>query len=123
MRSFMIILLTLYCAGDQIGVRWAGHVARMGESRVVYRGLVGTPEGKNTLGRPRHKWENNIKMDLWEVECEGMDWIDVAQDRDEWQALVNVKLIYSVKTRHILVINTVNLATCFSLLNHLQANS
>ena len=94
----MIILLTLYCTEDQIGVRWAGHVARMGESRVVYWVLVGTPEGKNPLGRPRHKWEDNIKMDLQEVGCEGMDWIDVAQDRDEWQALVNVKLISSFKT-------------------------
>jgi len=66
-----------------------GHVARMGESRSVYRVLVGKPEGKRPLGRPRHRWGDNIKMDLQEMGCEGMDWIDVAQDRDKWQALVN----------------------------------
>ena len=65
-------------------MRWAGHVARMGKSIGVYRVLVGKPEGKRPLGRPRHRWENNIKMDLQEVDCEGMDWIDVAQDRDRW---------------------------------------
>jgi len=84
---------------------------------------VGTPEGKSPLGRPRHKWEYNIKMDLQEMGCEGMDWINVAQDRDGLQALLNVKVIYSVKTQHILVINIVNLATCFGSLNHLQASS
>jgi len=61
----------------------------MGESRSVYRVLVGKPEGKRPLGRPRHRWGDNIKMDLQEMGCEGMDWIDVAQDRDKWQALVN----------------------------------
>ena len=66
-----------------------GHVARMGESRSVYRVLVGKPEGKRPLGRPRHRWGDNIKMDLQEMGCEGMDWTDVAQDRDKWQALVN----------------------------------
>jgi hypothetical protein len=66
----------------------------MGESRVICRVLVGTPEGKSLLGRPRHKWEDNIKIDLQEVGCEGMDWIDVTQDRDRWQAVVNVKVIY-----------------------------
>ena len=70
-------------------MRWAGHVARMGEGRVVYRGLVQKPEGKRPLGRPRRKWEDNIKMDLQEGGCEGMDWIDVAQDRDRWWVLVN----------------------------------
>jgi hypothetical protein len=63
-------------------MRWAGHVARMGKSRGVYKVLVGKPEGRSPLGRPRHRWEDNIKMDLQEVDCEGMDWIDVAQDRD-----------------------------------------
>ena len=69
--------------------RWGGHVARVGESRGVYRVLVGRPEAKRPLGRPRRRWEVNIKMDLQEVECEGMDWIDLAQDWDRWQALVN----------------------------------
>jgi hypothetical protein len=55
----------------------------------VYRVLVGKPEGKRTFGRPRRRWEDNIKMAVQEVGCEGMDWIDVAQDRDSWRALVN----------------------------------
>jgi hypothetical protein len=70
-------------------LRWAGHVARMGERRGVYRALVGKPEGKRPLGRPRRRWEDNIKMDLREVACGGMDWINLAQDRDRWRALVN----------------------------------
>ena len=70
-------------------MRWAGHVARMGERRCVYRVLVGKPEGKRPLGRPRHRWEDNIKMDLQEVGCGGMDWIEMAQDRDRWRALVS----------------------------------
>jgi len=68
---------------------WGEHVACMGESRVVYRVLVGKPEGKRPLGRPRHRWENNIKMDLLVVGCGGMDWIKLAQDNDSWRALVN----------------------------------
>jgi len=56
----------------------------------VYRALVGQPEGKRPLGKPRNIWEDKIKMDLQEVGCEGMDWIDLAQDRDRWRALVNV---------------------------------
>ena len=56
----------------------------------VYRALVRKPEGKSPLGRPRHRWEDTIKMDLQEVGCGGMNWIDVAQDRDRWRALVNV---------------------------------
>ena len=62
----------------------------MGEGRGMYRVLVGKPEGKRPLGRPRHRWEYNVKMDLQEVGCGSMDWINVAQDRDRWQALVNV---------------------------------
>jgi len=67
----------------------AGDVAHIGERRGVYRVLVGKCEGKRPLGRPRHRWEGNIKMDFQEVGCEGMDWINLAQDRDRWWALVN----------------------------------
>ena len=70
-------------------MRWTGHVARMGERRGVYRVSVGKPEGKRSLGRPRCIWEDNIKMNLQEVGCGGLDWIDVAEDRDSWRALVN----------------------------------
>jgi len=65
-------------------MRWAGHVALTGEWRSEYRLLVGKPEGKRPLGRPRRRWEDNIKMDLQEVECGGMDWIELAQDGDRW---------------------------------------
>jgi hypothetical protein len=61
----------------------------MGERRGAYRGLVGKPEGRSPIERPRHRWEDNIKMDLREVGCGGMDWINLAQDRDRWRALVN----------------------------------
>jgi hypothetical protein len=61
----------------------------MGEGRGVYRVLVGKPEGKRPLGRPRHRWEDNIKVDLQEVGCGGMEWIELDQDRDRWRALVN----------------------------------
>jgi hypothetical protein len=70
-------------------MRWAGHVARRGEKRNAYRILVGNPEGKRPLGRPRRRWEDNIRMDLREIGCGGMDWIDLAQDRDQWRTLVN----------------------------------
>ena len=69
-------------------MRWAGHVARMMEDIGVHRVLVGKPEGKRPLGRPRRRWEDNIKMDLQEV-GEGLgDWMELAQDRDGWRALV-----------------------------------
>jgi hypothetical protein len=70
-------------------MRWAGHVARMGEKRNVYRLLVGKPEGKRPLGRPRRRWIDNIKMDLLETELNVVDWIGLAQDRYRWRALVN----------------------------------
>ena len=69
-------------------MRWAGHVARMGEEREAYRVLVGKPEGKIPLTRPRRRWVDNIRMDLQEVGCEYMDWIGLAQDRDRWRMLV-----------------------------------
>jgi hypothetical protein len=70
-------------------IRWAVHVSRMGEGRGAYRILLGRPEGRRPLGRPRHRWEDNIKMDLQVVGWEVVDWIDMAQDRDRWWALVN----------------------------------
>jgi hypothetical protein len=70
-------------------MRWAGHVAWMGEKRKVYRLLVGKPEGKRPLGRLRHRWIVNIKMDLLEIGVSVVDWIGLAQDRYRWRALVN----------------------------------
>jgi hypothetical protein len=67
-------------------MRWTGHVARMGDTSNAYRILVGKPEGKRPLGRPRRRWVDNIKMDLREIGWDGMDWIDL---RDQWRALVN----------------------------------
>jgi hypothetical protein len=69
-------------------MRWRRHVARIGEKRGAYRILVGRPEGRRPLGRSRRRWKDNIKMDLQEV-LWGMDWIELAQDRDRWRALVN----------------------------------
>jgi hypothetical protein len=68
---------------------WAGHVTRMGEGRGVYRVLVGGPEGKRPLGRPRRRWEYNIKMNLRETGIDGGNWIQLAQDRIQWRACVN----------------------------------
>ena len=71
-------------------------MARMGERRGVYRVLVWKPEGKRPLGRPRRRWGNNIKMALQEVGCGGIDWIELAQDRDIWRALVNAVMNFRV---------------------------
>jgi len=85
----------LYCSPNIVRViksrrmRWAGHVARMGEERVVYRVLMGKPEGKRPLGRSRRRWVDNIRMDLQEVGCGYVDWIGLAQDRDKWRTLVS----------------------------------
>jgi hypothetical protein len=70
-------------------MRWAGHVARMGSKRNMYRLLVGTPEGKRPLGRPRRRWVDNIKLDLLETGLSVVDWIGLAQDRYRWRGLVN----------------------------------
>jgi len=70
-------------------MRWAGHVAHMDEERGVYRVLVGKPEGRRSLGRPRRRWVDNIRMDLQEVGCGYMDCIGLAQDRDRWRTLVS----------------------------------
>jgi hypothetical protein len=70
-------------------MRWAGHVARMGEERNVYRLLVGKPEGKRPLGKPRRRWMDKIKMNLLVIGLNVVDWINLAQDRYRWSALVN----------------------------------
>jgi hypothetical protein len=77
-------------------MRWAGHVVSMGEGRGVHRVLLGEPEGMRPLGKTRHRWEDNIKMDLYKVGCGGMDWIDLAQDRDRRWELVNVVINFWV---------------------------
>jgi len=88
-------LSDVYCSPKIVRViksrrmRWVGHVASVGEGRGVYRALVGTPERKTPLGRTRLRWEDNIKIDLQEVGCGAMGWIELAQDRDRWWALVN----------------------------------
>jgi len=85
----------LYCSPNIVRViksrrmRWAGHVACMGEERGVYRVLVGKPEGRRPLGRPRCRWVDSIMMDLQEVGCGYMGWIGLAQDRDRWRTLVS----------------------------------
>ncbi|KAJ4441800.1 hypothetical protein ANN_11658 [Periplaneta americana] len=73
-------------------LRWAGHVARTVESRITYRVLVGRPEGKRPLGRPRRRWEDNIKMDLREVGYDDMQSINLAQDRDRWRTYVRAAM-------------------------------
>ena len=78
-------------------IRWAGHVARVGEGRGVHRVLVGKPEGKRPLERPRRRWEDNIKMELKEVGRGGGDWMELAQDRDRWRALVNTVMNFRVR--------------------------
>jgi hypothetical protein len=85
----------LYCSPNIVRVikwrrmRWAGHVARMGEERGVCRVLVGKPGGNRPLGRPRRRWVDNIRMDFQEAECGYMDWTGLAQDRDRWRTLVS----------------------------------
>ena len=73
-------------------LRWAGHVARMEKSRIAFKFLIGTPAGKRPLGRPRRRWEGNIRMDLKEIGIDMRNWVDSAQDRDYWRALVNAAL-------------------------------
>jgi len=70
-------------------MRWAGNVARIGEERGVYRVLVGKPEGRKSLGRPRRRWVDNIRIDFQEVGCGYMDWIELVQDGDRWRTLVS----------------------------------
>jgi len=77
-------------------MRLAEHGALMGERRGVYRVLVGKPERKRPLGKPRHRWKNNVKEDLQDVGYRGMNWIELAQDRDRWRALVNAVMNHRV---------------------------
>jgi hypothetical protein len=77
-------------------MRWAGHVACMGGRRGAYRVLVRSPEGRSPLGRPRRRWEDNIKMDLQDVERRGIEWIALAENRERWRALVNVIMNFRV---------------------------
>jgi hypothetical protein len=73
-------------------MRWAGHAARMGKGRGAYTVLVGMPEGKRPLGRPRRRWEDNIKLDLREMGIDGVNLIQIAQDKVQWQAFVNTEM-------------------------------
>jgi len=89
--------LTQYCSGDKIDKNEMGGSCNMhGERRGAYRELVLRPEGKRPLGRPRCRWEDNIKMDIQEVGCGSIDWIKLAQDRDRWKALVNAAMNFRV---------------------------
>ena len=91
------VLLTQYCAGDKIEKNELGrHVARMEEGRGVHKVWVGKTEGKRPLPRPRHRWEDNIKMDLQEVERGCGDWMEFSQDRDRWRALVSTVMNFRV---------------------------
>jgi hypothetical protein len=74
---------------DSKRIRWAGNVARKGERRGVLRVLVVKPDDRRSLVRSRRRWEDNIKMDLQEVRCEGLNWIELAQDKDRWRAFMN----------------------------------
>jgi hypothetical protein len=95
-------LHNLYSSPNIVGVitsrrmKWAGHVARMGERRDVYRDLVGRPEVKSPLGRPRRRWEDNIKMDLREIGIDGANWIRLARDRVRWRAFVGTVASFRV---------------------------
>ncbi|KAJ4432156.1 hypothetical protein ANN_20772 [Periplaneta americana] len=98
-------------------LRWAGHVARMGESRNAYRVLVGRPEGKRPLGRPRRRWEDNITMDLREVGYDDRDWIGLAQDRDQWRAYVRAAM--NLRNRN----SAERVEKCIRKLRHRHAES
>ena len=78
------------------GMRWAGHVARMGEEKGVYRILVGKPEGRRPLGRSRRRWVDNIRMDLQEVGCGYIDWIGLAHDRESWRTFGSAVMNFRV---------------------------
>jgi hypothetical protein len=78
-------------------IKWSGHVARMGEERKLYKVLVGSPEGERPLGRPRCRWQDWIRIDLREIGLGGVDWIQLAQDRDQWWVVVSVVMNLRVR--------------------------
>jgi hypothetical protein len=86
-------------------MRWAEHVARMGEERNVYRVLVGEPEGKRPLERPRRRWEDGIRMELSEIGWGGVEWIQLAEDRDRWRAVVSAVMNLRVLAPRILLVS------------------
>ena len=82
-------------------LRWAGHVARMEQLRNAYRVLVGKPDGKRPLGRPRRRWEDNIRMAFREVGCDPGEWIDLAEDRDQWRAYVRAVMFLKCQLKNL----------------------
>jgi hypothetical protein len=84
LQCIIYIFNLFYITSIIIPLRWAVHVARMGEGRGMYKVLMGKSEGKRPMGIPRRRWEDNTKMDLQEVGCGGVDWIGLAQNRDRW---------------------------------------
>ncbi|KAJ4449920.1 hypothetical protein ANN_01327 [Periplaneta americana] len=101
-------------------LRWAGHVTCMGESRNAYRVLFGRPEGKRPLGKPKRMWEDNIKMDLREVGYDGRDWINLAQDRDQWRAYVRAAM--NLRRRNFKTVNVIE-SEVETTINHFEAYS
>jgi hypothetical protein len=89
MRRFITCTLHIIRVSKSRTMRWVWHVARVGETKNAYRISIEKPEGKRPLERPRHRWEDNIRMDLREVGWEGVDLVRLTQDSDQWQALVN----------------------------------
>jgi hypothetical protein len=96
-NEYLYDLFNRYCSGDKIeNNEKGGHVARMRERKGVYRVLVGKPEEKRPLGRTRRRWEDNIKMDLQKLVCGGVDWIELAQDREKWLVIMNAVIKFRV---------------------------
>ena len=94
--KFFCLMLKCLWVIKSVRMRCAGHMARMEEGRGVHKVLVGKPEGKRPLGRPGHRWEDNIKMDLQEMGRSCGDWMELAQDRDRWRALVSTVMNFRV---------------------------